>query len=327
MPTEDDAGTKHVTYKCTKRAAGPHTSGIRSLACVGGDAPIRQDAEQLEGGLARINVASASNDGTVCLWTHNLECVFSLHTCSSSFIYTVAFDVQTQLLAAGDESGSLTVWKLEYDKLLHTCAPVSSQTVQVSPKCVWSVTFVPGGSGEIVCGAADSCLYVFTQDASQALQPETEVHAIQSGRGIGGEQPDRGGAVLPLNQLRLYKGHADGAVSLFGEGGHSIAYQWDENAGNWRNIGRITEPVPVHGNVNVQPSESPAREVSNGRQVDHVAQLEIDSASKGFIQAELGFNDNDDPMKIAQDFCVERGLMKEYVQQIADFISLHQHKT
>jgi hypothetical protein len=51
-----------------------------------------------------------------------------------------------------------------------------------------------------------------------------------------------------------------------------------------------------------------------------IVPIEIESATKGFLSLQIGFNRVEKPIVVAEAFCEKHDLPPEYIQQIAFFL-------
>mmetsp|Transcript_31494 Transcript_31494/g.40488 ORF Transcript_31494/g.40488 Transcript_31494/m.40488 type:complete len:526 (+) Transcript_31494:217-1794(+) len=264
-----------------------HQSGIRELCAVN------------ESDTA---FASASNDGTVRLFSNQLEGTEVFAGPDGSFIYSVAY-LGDGRFAAGQESGNLLIMKRGYGIL---------QTIRFS-KSLWAVCCLP--NKDFVAAGEDNALIIFTTCRDRALSQECldrilGQNLIQKDRTYTEEEfPDYRSGVKPESELVQYRGSQEGEISLFQDCQNKVtAYRWVN--GSWQKVGSVTEPVK--------------REELDGVFYDMVLPVEVDSASKGFLSLMMGFNFDDCPDTKAREFCLKYDLSEEYHSQISTFVSQYQ---
>jgi hypothetical protein len=120
-------------------------------------------------------------------------------------------------------------------------------------------------------------------------------------------------SVPSIDQMHKYRGQADGQLSLFKDRmGESLVYRWVEEEDGW---------VPLDTPNNV--SRSQKKTLFNGKLVDLVLPVIIESASRGILEFEMGLNHTDDTEEVAVAFCKEHDLNEyEYKGQIVDFLAM-----
>ena len=294
------------------RAFAPGPAGWRLVARADGahDAAIRCLVELDAGSALAAAFASCSNDGHVSLWSENLERVARLGAPTDPFKYALV-QVGPSSFASGDEAGEVVV-----HDAAGGAAPAALGGDASKPwGCVWCAARL--ACGDVVAGTASGSVVRWTRDAARAAPPDALDDALRA----GGAGSDAGGAAAnaveagaPLADERAaYVGASEGDVSLFREGGGTLAaFRWA--AGGWERVGPV-----------VAATRRAPKEELDGVWFDRVITVEIDSASRGFLVMMLGFNHDDDPADVARGFCAKHGLLDEYVEHIAAYVASHLH--
>jgi hypothetical protein len=112
-----------------------------------------------------------------------------------------------------------------------------------------------------------------------------------------------------LSQLSSYAGLSNGQLSVFQDTDERLhLHRWDASEQRWCLVGVVHTPHKL--------------EELDGVQYDKVIDIEIDSASMGFLQLRLGFNLADDADEVARRCCNAHSLPDEYRPQIAEYICM-----
>jgi phospholipase A-2-activating protein len=165
------------------------------------------------------HIASASNDGVIRLWKVNGQQVGELHG-HESYIYSLASLPTGEIVSSGEDR-TVRVWSGQ------ECV----QTITHPAISVWSVAVCPE-SGDIVSGASDNVVRVFTRSSERVADAETIAHFQDSVKASAIPQQQ-------LNQtinkekldgpdwLQKYPGSKEGQVKMIKQNDGSVtAHQW-----------------------------------------------------------------------------------------------------
>lgn len=243
--------------------------------------------------------ASAGNDAVIRLWTLQGKQVAELHG-HENFIYSLAVLPDGGLVSAGEDR-TVRVWQNT------ECV----QTITHPAISVWTVAVCPE-NGDIVSGASDKLVRVFTRDqARHAASSEIE----QFNEDVKGSSiPQQ--TVGNINKEQLpgpefltqRSGTKEGQVQMIAEANGNIsAYQWSAAASQWVNIGTVVDSAGSGG-----------RKIShNGREYDYVFDVDIE---EGKPPLKLPYNVNQNHYEVARKFIEDNELPLTYLDQVANFI-------
>jgi phospholipase A-2-activating protein len=137
-----------------------HTSGKLRRKLQGSTAPVRALCRILKGHPSGADFASACNEGIIRLWTISGVQVGELRG-HESFIYSLACTPYGEIVSSGEDR-TLRIWKG------NKCI----QTITHPAISVWSVA-VCAETGDIVSGASDRLVRVFTKSPERVADAET----------------------------------------------------------------------------------------------------------------------------------------------------------
>lgn len=243
--------------------------------------------------------ASAGNDAIIRLWTIGGKQVAELHG-HENFIYSLAVLPDGGLVSAGEDR-TVRVWQN------NECV----QTITHPAISVWSVAVCPE-NGDIVSGASDKLVRVFTRDQTRYAAP-TEIQQFnddvksssipqQTVGNINKEQ-------LPGPEfLTQRSGTKEGQVQMISEAnGNVSAYQWSVGANQWVNIGTVVDSAGSGG-----------RKISySGKEYDYVFDVDIE---EGKPPLKLPYNVSQNHYEVARKFIEDNELPLTYLDQVANFI-------
>lgn len=245
------------------------------------------------------DIASASNDGIIRLWKINGQQVGELrgHT---SFIYSLASLPSGELVSSGEDR-TVRIW--------HGSECV--QTITHPAISVWSVAACPA-NGDIVSGASDGVVRIFTRSDDRLASPETLALFDESVKSSSIPQQQVGGVnkeKLPGPEfLRTKSGTKEGQVQMIREDDESVtAHQWSMAQQQWINVGTVVDAVGSSG-----------RKVEyNGQSYDYVFDVAIE---EGQPSLKLPYNLSENPYARAQKFIDDNELSPNFLDQVAQFI-------
>lgn len=243
--------------------------------------------------------ASAGNDAIIRLWTLQGKQVAELHG-HENFIYSLAVLPDGGLVSAGEDR-TVRVWQN------NECV----QTITHPAISVWTVAVCPE-NGDIVSGASDKLVRVFTRDQAR-YAASTEIEQFNEDvKGSSIPQQTVGNInkeQLPGPEfLTQRSGTKEGQVQMISEANGNIsAYQWSAAANQWVNIGTVVDSAGSGG-----------RKIShNGKEYDYVFDVDIE---EGKPPLKLPYNVNQNHYEVARKFIEDNELPLTYLDQVANFI-------
>jgi len=256
-----------------------------------GHTDVVRALQPLEG----VGFLSASNDGSLRVWTLGGECVGEYHG-HDSFIFSIAVVPASQLIASASEDHTVKLW--QGDKCV--------QTLQ-HPSTVWSVSALE--NGDIVTGCSDGVARVWSARPDAALPP-TELTAYYN-RVTNVPVPK--GSIGDLNMEKLpgtealeVPGRAEGERRIVRNGNRAEVYMWDSAQSQWTKFGEV-----------VDAASAPAKSIAHGREYDYVFDVDL---GDGHPPRKLGYNANENPWVVAQEFLWREELSQYYLDEVARFI-------
>ncbi|KAI1329997.1 phospholipase A-2-activating protein [Xylariaceae sp. FL0255] len=247
-------------------------------------------------------IASASNDGVIRLWKLNGQKVGELYG-HESFIYSLAALPTGELVSSGEDR-TVRVWR----------GSECVQTITHPAISVWSVAAC-AANGDIVSGASDGVVRIFSRSEERLAGPETLAQfdeAIQSSA-IPQQSMGGGGAInkekLPgPGFLTTKSGTKEGQTQMIKEDDGSVtAHQWSASQQQWVKIGTVVDAVGSSG-----------RKVEyNGQSYDFVFDVAIE---EGQPSLKLPYNLSENPYARAQKFIDDNELSQNFLDQVAKFI-------
>ncbi|KAI1658559.1 PFU-domain-containing protein [Daldinia decipiens] len=243
--------------------------------------------------------ASASNDGVIRLWKLSGQKVGELHG-HESFIYSLDTLPSGELVSSGEDR-TVRIWR----------GTECVQTITHPAISVWTVS-VCSVDGDIVTGASDGVIRVFSRDPERLASPDTLAHFNESVKSSSIPQQQVGGInkeKLPGPEfLKNKSGTKEGQVQMIREENGSVtAHQWSMSQQQWVNIGTVVDAVGSSG-----------RKVEyNGQSYDYVFDVAIE---EGQPSLKLPYNLSENPYTRAQNFIDDNELSQNFLDQVAQFI-------
>ncbi|KAI2615298.1 PFU-domain-containing protein [Hypoxylon sp. NC1633] len=243
--------------------------------------------------------ASASNDGVIRLWKLTGQQVGELRG-HESFIYSLAALPSGELVSSGEDR-TVRVWR-GFD-----CV----QTITHPAISVWTVS-VCAANGDIVTGASDGVVRIFSRSPERLAGPDILAHFDESVRSSSIPQQQVGGVnkeKLPgPDFLKNKSGTKEGQVQMIKEEDGSVtAHQWSMGQQQWINVGTVVDAVGSSG-----------RKVEYGGQsYDYVFDVAIE---EGQPSLKLPYNLSENPYTRAQKFIDDNELSQNFLDQVAQFI-------
>lgn len=243
--------------------------------------------------------ASAGNDGIIRLWSIKGEQLAELHG-HDNFIYSLVSAPSGELISSSEDR-TVRIWK----------GVECIQTITHPAISVWSVA-VCQENGDIVTGASDRVVRIFTRDPERFADAETTQQFVDSVKESSIPQQQLG----EINKEKLpgpefieqKSGTKDGQVQMIKElNGNVSAYMWSASTGKWDNVGTVVDAAGSSG-----------RKVEfEGKEYDYVFDIDVED---GKAPLKLPFNVSQNPYDAAQKFLDRTKLPQTYLEQIAAHI-------
>ncbi|KAI0975651.1 ubiquitin homeostasis protein lub1 [Xylaria arbuscula] len=245
------------------------------------------------------DIASASNDGVIRLWKLNGQQLGELRG-HESFIYSLTSLPSGELVSAGEDR-TVRIWR----------GSECVQTITHPAISVWSVAAC-SANGDIVSGASDGVVRVFSRSTERAASPETIAHFDESVKSSSIPQQQVGGVnkeKLPGPEfLQTKSGTKEGQVQMIKEDDGSVtAHQWSAGQQQWINVGTVVDAVGSSGK----------KVEYNGQSYDYVFDVAIE---EGQPSLKLPYNLSENPYARAQKFIDDNELSQNFLDQVAQFI-------
>ncbi|XP_077290521.1 phospholipase A2 activator protein [Arctopsyche grandis] len=290
--------------------------------------------------LGNHNIATASADKTVCLWSSDgkklkalsghTDCVRALAVASPETFLSCANDASVRLWTNQGECLNTFFGHSNYIYSICSNPFVEGQcfvtggedstvrvwsggdiicTITLPAQSVWSVACLY--NGDIVAGSSDGLVRVFTRDITRQAdestlkQFEEEVVKLHeaSTQEIGGVKVTD----LPGPEVLFEPGKTDGQTKLVRSGAKVKCYSWDAASQKWNEIGDVMGSAgPTEG-----------KQMYQGKEYDFVFSVDIED---GKPPIKLPYNLDEDPWVAAQAFIHKNQLPQAYLEQVANFI-------
>lgn len=259
---------------------------------------IRALARLPEGHLTGAEIASASNDGVIRLWTLRGELVAELFG-HESFIYSLAVLPSGELVSSGEDR-SVRVWQGT------TCL----QVITLPAISVWAVAASP--DGDIIVGSSDKLARIFTRDPERIADADSLATFEESVKASSIPQQQVGElnmTDLPGSDfLQRKSGTKEGQSQVVKEDdGSASLYQWSMSQQQWIKIGQVVDSAGSSGN----------KATYNGKEYDYVFDIDIEDGKPAL---KLPFNVTQNPYDAATKFLQDNELPMTYLEETANFI-------
>lgn len=244
--------------------------------------------------------ASASNDGSIRLFTLNGDLVGELHG-HESFIYSLAVLPSGELVSSGEDR-TVRIWNG------NQCV----QTITHPAISVWAVA-VSKETGDIVTGASDRIARVFSKDKDR----QAEASVIQQFENAVKESAIPQQQVGNVNKeklpgpefLKQKSGTKDGQVQMIREDNGSVtAHTWSSATQEWIAVGTVVDSTGSSGR----------KTEYLGQDYDYVFDVDIED---GMPPLKLPYNLSQNPYEAATKFIQDNELPIGYLDQVANFIT------
>ncbi|EME84697.1 uncharacterized protein MYCFIDRAFT_33335 [Pseudocercospora fijiensis CIRAD86] len=248
-------------------------------------------------------VASAGNDEVIRLWTLDGKQIGELsgHT---AYIYSLA-SLPNGDLVSSSEDRTVRIWR----------DGQCIQTITHPAISIWTVAACPE-TGDIVSGASDKIIRIFSRDPERQADPETLSSFQESNRmyAIPAETASQG---QPFNKenlpgpgaLQTQVGERDGQQLFIRENDGSVtAHLWSASTSQWNLIGTVVEGQGTGS----------SKKVHNGQEYDFVFDIDIE---EGKPPLKLPYNLTESAWDAARKFLEKNELPMSYYEQVANWIS------
>ncbi|GAP86692.1 putative ubiquitin homeostasis protein lub1 [Rosellinia necatrix] len=260
---------------------------------------LRALCEVPKGHPSAADIAGACNDGVIRLWKLSGQLVGELRG-HENYIYSLALLPSGEIVSSGEDR-TVRIWR----------GTECIQTITHPAISVWSVAACPA-TGDIVSGASDGIIRVFSRSEERVASPETQAQFDESLKHSSIPQQQVGGynkEKLPGPEfLQTKSGTKDGQVQMIKEENGSVtAHQWSVAEQQWINVGTVVDSVGTTG-----------RKVEYlGQSYDYVFDVAIE---EGQPSLKLPYNVSENPYTRAQKFINDNELSQNFLDQVAQFI-------
>ncbi|KAF2663658.1 polyubiquitin binding protein-like protein [Microthyrium microscopicum] len=243
--------------------------------------------------------ASAGNDNRIHFWTLEGVQMGGL-VGHENYIYSLDI-LPTGELVSSSEDRTVRIW--QNDKCI--------QTITHPAISVWSAA-VCTENGDIVTGASDSIVRIFTRSADRKAD-EADIKAFDESVKASSIPQQALGEInktdLPGPEFLTTKsGTKDGQVQMVkGDDGNVMAYQWSTQGNEWIAIGTV-----------VDSAGSATKVTYNGQDYDYVFDVDIE---EGKPALKLPYNRTQSPWEVARKFITDNKLPMTYIDSVVDFIN------
>ncbi|KAI1006969.1 Ubiquitin homeostasis protein [Podosphaera aphanis] len=243
--------------------------------------------------------ASADNEGVIRFWKLSGKKVGEGHG-HESFIYSVASLPSGEVVSSGEDR-TLRIWRG------NDCI----QTITHPAVSVWSVAVCPE-TGDLVTGASDAIVRVFTRNPDRVADQETLKYfenAVKSSAIPKQTMPEINKEKLPGPEfLNQKSGTKDGQVQMILESNGSVtAHTWSMAMRQWNPVGTVVDAVGSSGQ----------KQVHDGKEYDYVFDVDMED---GKPPLKLPYNLSENPYDAATRFIKVNEAPVSYLEQVANFI-------
>ncbi|EXJ78729.1 hypothetical protein A1O1_09131 [Capronia coronata CBS 617.96] len=287
-----------IVTGCADRAIRIFDTRGKMLASWDGKDIVRALAKLPEGHPTGAELASASNDGVIRLWTLKGDLVTEL-VGHDSFIYSLAVLPSGEIVSAGEDR-SVRIWR----------GTDCVQVITLPAISVWSVS--AGPNGDIIVGSSDKLARIFTREPERVADQETLASFDESLKASSIPQQQVGQinmTDLPGPEfLQRKAGTKEGQSHIVKEDdGSASLYQWSMSQQEWIKIGQVVDSAGSSGN----------KASYNGKEYDYVFDIDIED---GKPPLKLPYNVTQSPYDAATKFLQDNELPLSYLEETANFI-------
>ncbi|KAK5135599.1 hypothetical protein LTR08_005079 [Meristemomyces frigidus] len=247
--------------------------------------------------------ASAGNDEVIRLWTLDGASMGELegHT---AYIYSLAILPNGDIVSSSEDR-TVRVWR----------SGRCIQTITHPAISLWAVAACPE-TGDIVSGASDNVLRIFSRDPERYADAETlhsfeernKMYAIPAETASQG-QPFQKENLPGPEALQTQVGQRDGQQLFVRENDGSVtAHLWSDSTSQWNLIGTVVEGEGT----------GTSKKEYNGKEYDYVFDIDIE---EGKPPLKLPYNSTESPWDAAKKFLEANKLPMTYYEQVANWIS------
>ncbi|XP_014228763.1 phospholipase A-2-activating protein-like [Trichogramma pretiosum] len=278
-------------------------SGKLAMVLMGHEGPLN-DLAMLQGGCQEF-LSCGSNDPSIRRWnfeTGKMLQVYRKHNDEAS-VRCLALAQGGAVVASCGTDRTLRLWR--GGKFAQTIAvPVEGE--------VWCCELLPG-TGDLVCGAGDGILRLFTADPKRYAAKELVTKYDTELIGMVKEKCTKSNnekEKQPLEEL-IQPGAAGGQTIIINEGSGEInSYTWCDHNNKWHRIAEVMETV--------DEKTPDGRTIFEGRAWDHVLPVAIGKNAPP--NARVAFNDGDNLDVVARQFVRRYGLDRDKIPEVLQFI-------
>ena len=259
---------------------------------------VRALAKLAKGHSTGAEIASASNDGVIRLWTLKGDLVAELFG-HEAFIYSLAVLPSGEIVSSGEDR-SVRIWQGT------NCV----QAITLPAISVWAVSTSP--NGDIIVGSSDKLARIFTRDPERMADAETLKEFEESLQASSVPQQQMGQinmTDLPgPDFLQRKAGTKEGQSQIVKEDdGSASLYQWSMSQQTWVKIGQVVDSTGSSGN----------KTAYQGNEYDYVFDIDIED---GKPPLKLPYNVTQNPYEAATKFLQDNELPLSYLEETANFI-------
>jgi len=243
-------------------------------------------------------IASASNDGVIRLWTLGGDLVAELFG-HEAFIYSLTVLPSGEIVSAGEDR-SVRIWKDT------ECV----QVITLPAISVWSVAACP--NGDIITGSSDKLARIFTREKERLADAATMAQFDESLQQSSIPQQQVGGINLTdlpgPDFLQRKSGTKEGQSQIIKDAdGSATLYQWSMSQQQWIKIGQVVDSAGA----------SSTKTSYDGKEYDYVFDIDIED---GKPPLKLPYNVTQNPYEAATKFLQDHELPLSYLEETANFI-------
>ena len=244
------------------------------------------------------DIAAATNDGVIRIWTLKGELLAELHG-HESFIYSLTVLPSGDIVSSGEDR-TIRIWK----------GTDCVQIITLPAISVWSVSASP--DGDIIVGSSDKLARIFTRNAARQAEPTAIAEFEESVRSSAipkQQMSDVNTTDLPGPEfLQQKSGTKEGQKVLIKESnGTTTVHEWSMQGKEWVKIGELVDST----------GSSSTKQSYLGQEYDYVFDVNIDDSRPNL---KLPFNVTQNPYDAATKFLQDNELPTEYLEEVANFI-------